>query len=448
MKGDRVQPAEAVTDRRPTRLTALAGQVRGSAFVRHNAIFFVGSLAMGVLNYLYYPVMGRLLRPTNFGEVQSLFSLFAQITIFLNVLSLLTVNIVANYLDEARRNRVIAELEKLAVLVSGLLLLATIACATFLQHFFKFGSSLPFCMLALAVLAGTPLTFRTGYLRGKKKFGLVSLSGIVASACDLAFSIALVLAGFGTTGAILGLALAQAVGLGFAAVVARRQGFTEPLTRNFFRLPDLGLIVPELKYSLLVLTGSLAVTGLYSIDTIAVKHYFDAHTAGLYAGISTIARIIFFLTASIAQVLLPSVRLQQHPRENRQVLFKSFGLLAVLGGGTLLIFTIFPHVIIRILMGTTYLPYANLLPRLSLVVFVISLLNLFIMYFMALRKYAIALLVILGIAVTLGLLLAHHASLRAVVDSLLYGSLSLGALLALWLGATKFKRAHIAGEES
>lgn len=408
-------------------------------FLRHNMIFLFGALAIGGLNYLYYPIMGRMLAPGSFGEVQALFSMFAQITIFLNVLSLLTVNIVVNYSDNARRDRVILELEKLSVGISIVLLAATLLSATVLQDFFRFGSGLPFVMLALAVLISTPLTFRTGFLRGHKRFGLVVLAGVLSSLFDIIFSVVLVAAGQGTTGAIFGLALAQIVACGFAVYAARRQGFTESLRKNFWRLPDLKLIMPELKYAGLVFVGSLAITGLYSIDTIAVKHYFDAHTAGLYAGIATIARIIFFLTASIAQVLLPSVKLSHAAAQNQKVLTKSLVMLVAIGGAALAGFSILSEFAIKVLMGGTYLPYAELLPRLSLVVFVISLLNLFILYHIALRRYAIAAIVLLGVGISFGFLLFHHDTLRAVVDSLLYGSLSLAALLGLW-SVSKVKR--------
>jgi O-antigen/teichoic acid export membrane protein len=414
-------------------------------FLKHNAIFLFGALAIGGLNYLYYPIMGHMLGTGAFGEVQALFSLFAQITIFLNVLSLLTVNIVVNYNDNARRNRVILELEKLSIGVSAVLLVVTVLAGTVLQHFFNFASPVPFLMLSLAVLISTPLTFRTGFLRGQKRFGLVVLAGVLSSLFDIIFSVVLVLAGQGTSGAILGLALAQIVACGFAIYAARKYGFTESLRKNFWRLPDLKLILPELKYAGLVFVGSLAITGLYSIDTIVVKHYFDAETAGLYAGIATIARIIFFLTASIAQVLLPSVKLNHDAAQNQRVLLKSLVMLVTIGGIGLIGFSVLSEFTIKVLMGSAYLPYANLLPRLSLVVFIISLLNLFILYHVALRRYAIAAIVAIGLALTFGLLLFHHESLRAVVDSLLYGSLGLATCLGVWILS---KTKHLSLKES
>lgn len=392
---------------------------------------------MGLINYLFYPVLSRILQPTAFGEVQVLASLFLQLGICLGVLGLLTVNIVTNYDDKNKRNRIISELERLTILIGAAFLLVFIFLSGPLKNFFHFGSVWPFIVLALAVFISVPLTFRNGFLRGRQKFGLVSQVGIFAAASDLVLAAILALMGFSTTGVMAALVIAQGLTFIFAATLARRLGFTESLRGQLFRLPDLKLILPELKYALLVLVGSLTITAMYSLDIIVVKHYFDAHTAGLYAGISTVARIIFFLTASVAQVLMPAIKLQQSARENRQILMKSILILASIGGAALLSFTILPHLIVRILMGGTYVVYADLLPRLSLVIFVISLVNLFIMYYLALRRYMVAVVVIAGLLLTLGLINLHHATLIAVINALLYGSLAMLAVFCIWTGATK-----------
>lgn len=414
-------------------------QLRNSEFLRHNAIFFVGSVAISTLNYLYYPVIGRLLSPSHFGEVQTLVSLFLQLAIFLTVLGNLTVTIVANHGDEPQGQQTMLELEKLALIVSVFGLVATIAAGPLLQRFFNFDSILPFIALSLAIVVSVPATFRSSYLRGKKKFGLTSIAGLVAAVTKLLFSVILIVAGFGTVGAIMGLVLAQAASFIYAAIKARQLGFNPSLRSNFFRLPDMKLIVPELKYAGLVLVCSLTITVLYSVDIIAAKHYFDAHTAGLYAGISTIGRIILFLTGSIALVLLPSIKLSNKPKENVAILRKSFYLTMLIGGLALLVFCTAPELIISILMGGEYLAYANLLPRLSIVLFLVSLLNLIMLYFMALRHYAIAFIAIIGLVVTCAMVGMHHDSLQAIVDSVLYGALVLAALLGAWalLGAKK-----------
>ncbi len=414
---------------------------RQSTFLRHNAIFFIGSLSVGLLNYLLYPILGRLLHPTSFGEVQTLSSLFAQVAIFLSVLALITINIIANYEDVSKRNKVILELERLAVFIGVVLLLLTTVSSDALKSFFKFNSAWPFPVLALAVLITVPLTFRAAYLRGLKLFGLSSVCNIVSSVADIIFAVIFVVAGLGTTGAILGLVVGQYIAFVYSSLQVRKRGFSETIKSASLRLPDLKAIKPELKYSLLVFCGSLGITAMYSMDIIVVKHYFDSRTAGLYAGISTVARIIYFLTASITGVLLPAIKLRNRPRDNRSVMFKSFGLLLFIGGIALLAFSVEPRLIVTILMGKKYVPYAYLLPKLSLVMFVISVLNLFILYFIALRRYTVATVVILGLVITFGVLRVEHQSLMAVIDSLLIGGCFMLGLLGVWLGASKFIKA-------
>ncbi|HKU18907.1 MAG TPA: oligosaccharide flippase family protein [Candidatus Saccharimonadales bacterium] len=423
----------------PASVTKLIGVLRSNVFLRHNIIFFVGSLAVGFLNYLYYPVLGRMLPPAGFGEVQTLFSLFAQTNIFLSVLGLIAVTIVTNYKDTSRRDRMLVELERLAVGIGVVLLALVIVFGGGLARFFHFGSLWPFVTLMLAVLATVPLTFRNAFLRGHRAFGLVIVSGMVAAGGDLLFSIVLVAAGWGTTGAIAGLVLAQFAAFLLAAYYAGARGFAG---RSFrLRLPDIRFMKPELRYALLVLVGSLAITALYSMDIVVVKHFFDARTAGLYAGIATVARIIFFLTASICQVLLPSVRLTNTTQQNRAVLLQSFALLVGVGGAALLAFTLLPRFVVGTLIGGTYVAYAHVLPWLALTLFVVSILNLFIMYHVALRRFGVIFVVLAGMAATFGFLQVRHGSLLSVVTSLLYGSVAMLAFLGVWLCGRKRKQA-------
>ncbi len=408
------------------------GILRSSSFLRHNAVSLFGAVAVGVLNYAYYPILGRLLDVESYGEVQALVSLFLQMTIFLIVLSQVTVNVVANYQDEAQKSRVVYELEKVALVLALALLVIVMVFGWKLRSFFQFSSVWPFVILMIALVASVPLTFRSAFLRGHKKFGAVSLANLIGAAGKIVFSTALVWLGWNTFGAILGIVIAQFMAFGYAAHYARKLGFIRPSGVKLVNMPDWRVLRPEAKYGLFVLCGSLTVTVLSSVDIFVVKHFFDAETAGRYAGVSTVARMIFFLTASVAQVLLPSVRIHQTPKQNRQFLLKSFVLVTVLGGLTTIVFTLFEDQIITILMGKAYITYAHLLGPLSLAMFVISILNLIISYYIALRRYQISGIVILG-AITTGCLLnVSHATLDAIVNSLLLGSVSMLVMFVFW----------------
>ena len=159
----------------------LIRQIRSSAFLKHNAILFLGSIVVGILNYAYYPILGRILDVQAFGEVQALVSLFLQLNIFLTVLGQVTVNVVANYDDPREKERVVYELEKLGLFMA---LAGTVVVALFgwkLKAFFNFDSAWPFVIVMGAVVASVPLAFRSAFLRGHKKFGASSMALIIGA---------------------------------------------------------------------------------------------------------------------------------------------------------------------------------------------------------------------------------------------------------------------------
>ncbi|MDX2776443.1 oligosaccharide flippase family protein [Streptomyces caniscabiei] len=398
-------------------------RLKHSRFLKHNVVFFIGSVAVGVLNYAYYPVVGRLMEPAAFGELQVLVSLFLQFTIFLNVLGMITVNIMANYADADKAHRMIFEIEKLAAYAALALLLASIVAGEFLRQQLKFDSATPFAALALALLVSIPLTFRSAYARARERFGVASISQLIGSAVKIGMSALLVVVGLGVTGAIGGIILAQLAAFFYAARYAARVGFRRPPDTHYGTLPDLRSVLPELRYTAIVFVGLFAVTLMMSMDVILVKYFFDAHTAGLYAGIATVARIIFFVAAPIAQVLMPLVKTSRPDRQNNLLLLKSVGLTAGVSGLVLLACVVAPELVVRLLMGAAYVQYADILPRLALVVFIISLVNLVVMYYLALRRTMVTLVGIIGIVVLLSFVMMWHDTLHAVVNSMLLGSL-------------------------
>lgn len=412
-------------------------QIRSSIFLRHNLVFFAGSVAVGVLNYLYYPLMGRLLEPSVFGEVQALISLFLQVTIFLSVLGLVTINIVANYKDDGARNAIILEFEKLALIVSGAALVLTIAFHRQLEQLLQFESGAPFILLMVALVASVPLVFRGAFLRGKKQFGLASTGNILAAGGKLLFSALLVAIGYGTAGAIGGLICAQIAASIFVAEQAGVAGLRRSADQSFWRLPSFKTLRPELGYGLLVLVGSFVVTFQYSIDVLVVKHFFSPEAAGLYAGVASVARIIFFLTASIALVLMPMVKLENDPAENKRLLVKSLVLCAGVSLPAVVLFVFAPTQVVSLLMGSNFESVATLLPSLSIAIFLVSVLNLFVAYFLALRRFGVAPVVLVGASLTFGMMVANHATMQAIVNSLLIGSFVTLAVMAVWIASRR-----------
>jgi O-antigen/teichoic acid export membrane protein len=414
-------------------------QLKQSEFLRHNAVFFVGSVFVGILNYLYYPILGRLMDPAEFGEVQTLVSLFLQFTILLNVLSMITVTIVTNYPDKKAAHTMIFELEKITAYLAFALLAISLIGGDFLQQQLQFSSSLPFVALALALIISVPLTFRSAYARSQKRFGITSASQLIGASIKIVFSAGLVVVGLGTLGAIAGIVIAQLIAFLYAARWAGRLGFARPAGNHYGTLPDLRAALPELKYAGLVFAGLLSITLLMSIDIIVVKYFFDAETAGLYAGVATVARILFFLAAPIAQVLIPMITLRQTALQNRRLIGKSLALTAGVCLPVLGLCVIAPEFVVTLLMGDTYDRFASLLPVLATTVFMISVMNLLCMYFLALRKKAVVAISAAGFGISFLMMLVWHNEVRSIVFSMLAGATFMLIATGIYVATTAKK---------
>ncbi len=401
-------------------LKSVIAKIQSNDFLKHNLIFFVGSMLVAFLNYLYYPVMGRLLSNVEFGELQVIASAFMQMTTILSVLSLVTINILINQPSKKLGRQTVAELEKVSLYVGFVVLLVVALCSELLKDALQFTSAYPFIAIVVAIVISIPLTFRTAYLKSQKDFSGTSLSGAVTSVAKLLFSIILVYAALKTFGAVIGIVLSQTTALLYTNYRAKKVGYVRP--RSSTRTPNFKLLKPQMPYAVFVLCMSLLTTLQISIDVTIVKYLFSPEQAGNYAAIATVARIIFFLAGSIIAVMISSTSLLKSSQENFRILTKSAILVVSLCGTATMIFCLFPTLIMHLLLGTRYDSYAHLLPLLSLTIFIGSLVSLLSAYFISLRIYYAGLVVVGGSLLTLVLVVVRHATLEHVIIGILSGS--------------------------
>ena len=408
--------------------TALIAKIRTDVFFRRYIIYFTGSMIVAVLNYLFYPVLGRMLTPSDFGDVQVFISLITQTGIIFGAFSIVAVNITANVENIHERNAILAELQKICFYVVGALAVILLLFFSKLNTFLQLDTVYPIIgVLALLFLSASS-TFRSAYLQGQGRFIGLSVSGIISSAGRLVFAVLLILLGIGSLGAIGGIIAAQIAAVCFLWNLTRNS--LNLSTRTNVHVLEKGSIKKELLYGILVLFASGLVTFMYTSDVLIIKHLFDPHDAGLYSGISAIAKIIFFVTAPTIAVLLPAVKLKNSIKENSLALLKSLGLTFCLGGAVLLVFYLFSDITIKVLLGEQYLSLAHILPKVGVVMFLASLLNVFVYYFLALRKFILIVISLVGVLCTAFLLLMSHDSIDSVLNSLIW---SLFIILGLFL---------------
>ena len=398
-------------------------------FLKNNLIFFTGSMVVAFLNYLYHPILSRVMTVEDFGEIQALISLFLQVSAFVVIFIPVVIHTVANKDLNQDYQKDVSQLRVLALYIVAAVSLSFMLFGRQLQAFFQFQSIYPFFLLAALVFVGVSRSFRDAYLHGEERFAESSLGAVILSTGRIIFSVAFVLLGLRTFGARAGVFVAMIFSIGFL-YIRTKPGLK---FQTSFRIKFDQKFLQHLRYAVFSFILSATVIFLYSADILVVKHYFSPIESGLYSGVATIARIIFFVTGSIGAVLLPAVKLSEERWFNRALFKKAIFFVFVLGGSGLIFFTIFPKIIITILIGSKYIAGVDILPRLSILMFLISIINVTLLYYLALRDFGIAKIVPIGIFVALILSKYNHDTLMHVVNNFIFSSLVLIVCIVIWV---------------
>jgi O-antigen/teichoic acid export membrane protein len=136
------------------------------------------------------------------------------------------------------------------------------------------------------------------------------------------------------------------------------------------------------------------------------------------------------VTASVAGVLIASVKIKSPQKENNKTLGKSLLLVLGIGGLAMIAFSLLPRLSVSILIGHKYADYAYLLPWLSLSMLLSSVNNLLFSYQIALRKYATLFPAIVGILLLGTLIALNHDTLKHIaVDYIICNAVICGITL-------------------
>lgn len=386
--------------------------------VRHNTIFLIGTLLISFFNYLYYPIISRLVSVVEFGEIQAAISIFMQLGILLTAFGYVVTNIAGNG-SGIRMSNIILRLERLTLIVALVLLAVLVIFGYQLKTTFQFTSIMPLLLIGVLVILNVPSTARSYVLQGLRQLKEVSISGIIFSVTKLLFSVVCIVLGMSVEGAIVGYIIAQLLTL-FYLELKSRHHFPN-LKNSFKRLKGVDMLAlkNEVRFGVLVIVVLFCAALLYSFDVVIARLFLDAEAAGAYSGVSSVARIIYFATASVAGVLIASVKVNDSVSRSRRVLGVSTAMVAGIGLSILCIFTIFPELSIGLLLGRDYLSGANLLPLTGSFMFIASINNLLLSFQIAQRKMSAVIAVVVGCLILSGYLVLNHSD----VYDLIYGYL-------------------------
>jgi O-antigen/teichoic acid export membrane protein len=403
-----------------------------SPFVRNTVIVMGGSVIANVLAYGYHVVIGRILGPVQYGELGALLSLFY----ILNVPSGVIQTGLTKYFSVLKARNNIPQTKELFIRSLKILAIGGTVCFLLLTPFLPFFAK--FLQITnvwnLVTLYGVFFAYllivpATAYLTGYQLFFtsvvITNISAFLRIVCG---SIG---AFFGVTWTLFANILSNLATAGMMIV---------PL-KNLLKEKQEPLHISNKKvlaYGLPMMIALLAGTSLYTTDVVLVKHFFDAHSAGIYTSLSVLGKVIFFASFAITSVLFPTIAEKKEKGGGYgRILWMGAGSVAAISALVTTGYFLFPTQVVHLLFGSAYDEAIVYVGWFGLFLSFVSLSTLFIQAYLAASRTIVSYIAAGAAIIQIFLIWIYHDSIMQVIQVNIGVTAGLSVLLAL--GALKSK---------
>lgn len=404
------------------RVTKPIQQVFRSDLVRHGALVFGATMLGNVLNYAFNFALSRRLGVEGFATLASLVGALMIFSIPANVLTLIVVKYAATFhaAGDGQRVRRLSQvllkgsaLAAIGIMLVGILLRGTIS------SFLRIPNDASI-LLTLAIIAiGFTTPSVRGILQGEEDFLRYSISMVLEVMLKVVLAVALVYSGFGVVGAMLGWVIGTASALAYTtwAVLNKHGTAPDPSVR-------LGLDLKRLlKTTIGVALANGTLTCISFMDIPLVKHYFDAHQAGLYAAVNLTGKVVIFLVGFVPAIVLPKAAAQAQRGESPvPLLVRAVVLTVVMSGVTLSVFGLMPGLILSILAGHAFISASPLVFQYDLAMGMLALVTLLVNYKIGIHRFDFLYALVTVFVCEVVAIALFHRTLADVVYVLLAGN--------------------------
>lgn len=401
--------------------------IAGSFFI------FIGGVIGSFLSFIYNLFLARTLTYSDYGIYVSLLSLVTLAMIPSQSLTAVVVRFATHYFakDEEEKGALLFKKMSLIWLFIGLVIFLFIFIfSTPIKEFLHINDSALIAIAGLSIAITYINIVNTAFLQSLLKFSYIAITLILGSLGKLILGAILVILGFKILGALFGIFLMSFIILSLGYL---------PLFYLFKKKTSKDITIDKKEiiiYSLPVVIAVFSLSSFISTDVILVKHFFDGESAGFYGGLSVVGKVIFYFTAPIPAVMFPLLVRRSARGENFNNLFY-LALLLVAIPGILITFLyfIFPAFFVNLFLGGR--EYGNIIPYLGIFgifLTVFSFLNVFVNFFLSIKKTNVAYLVALGAILQIILIYLFHQNFQIIIlDSIASSSLLLGVLILYYI---------------
>lgn len=379
------------------------------SFFTGSIFFFLASSIASVVNYLFSMMMGRMLTLADYSVFLSLIALVYIFSVPTGALQTITIKYTASLLGKSQLAKMKYFWQKASAKVfwgSLIFYLVFLALSPFLARFLQIPNVPLFAFFGVSVFFFFLIVISRGVMMGRHQFFGVAVNSTLEPILKLALALLLVGLGFRVYGAIAGLIF----GLAIAYVVSLWQ--IRDILRKKAEPIKLANLIPYLVATLLAL---LAMVFFQNGDYFLVKHFFTPEQAGLYGGVTTVGRIILFLSAPITAVMFPIItRLYENKEPHTKILFFAFLAVFALSLVVFLAFAFQPTFFLHLLFGPKFVSMAWFLPIYGIAMLILALNTVFINYYLSLGKIRFAWVLLILVALEFLLIWRYHSSVLEI----------------------------------
>lgn len=320
-------------------------------------IFYVFSGVSSVLNYAFYPVIARFVSVEEYGEIQFLVSMFAQLAVGFVVLNILAIIIGVELKKGDEQRKAIHSLN----LVAGIITTAIVITGAILligqKDTLNLTSTSAIVALCLSLLINVPFTVAIGRLQGNDKFIASGVVSILGALFKLIFSLLFVILGYGVAGAIFGIFVGMATSLAVVEVLNMRVKNGKGLKKTIISRQHLARLTFIKDRAAVGLVAIIIITLLSAADSVTSRIALSNVEAGHYAAIATVAKMILAATSPLMWLALPSAI-----KHNNRLVLKYILITFAVGLTASLCFSVAPRFFTGTIIGVSAQDYIHLIP--------------------------------------------------------------------------------------
>jgi O-antigen/teichoic acid export membrane protein len=300
--------------------------------------------------------------------------------------------------------------------IAGALLFALLS--GLIASFLNISTPYPVIVLGLSLIPIVLFPVILGALQGLQRFGRFGLGQITAASLRLVLGVGFILLGWGVSGALLGSVFAGlgAFLLGWYWLRDVRADHPK-IESGETEKPDMRAEVS--RFSLIVIFSMLGYMVLMNIDTIAVKSRFVPLEAGLYAAAATVGRVVLYVSTAVVTLMFPRVAAEQaRGNPTSRIVLRALLVTVSLSILGVLVFSIRPELVMRLLFGQQFVGEAGLLVPYAAAMLLLAVVNVWMLYFLAVEEKLYTAFLLSGAALILAVLFFAPLSLRQVIWAL------------------------------